>query len=65
MAKCPHCDSTVSHFQLDHVSASLRFEGGIEVILFCCPSCHKILSAQIDPLQIKNEIVSAINQNRR
>ena len=64
MAQCPYCNSNVSHFQLDHASASLSFQGGIDVIVFSCPSCQKIISAQIDPVSIKNEIISAIRQRR-
>lgn len=60
MAKCPHCDSAITHFNLQEMTSSVFMGTQWVTIAYVCPSCQKIISAQIDPIAIKTDTVNAI-----
>ncbi len=63
-AKCPYCNEQISNLIIQDTISSLPFGSQWKTLMFLCPSCQKILSTQIDPIAIRNEIVNAIRQNR-
>ena len=63
MAKCPHCNEPVLRVNLDKVESSALSGGSWNTILYSCPHCQKVLSVQIDPVALKTDIITAL-QNR-
>jgi phage FluMu protein Com len=63
MAKCPHCNELVLRVNLDKVESSALSGGSWNTILYSCPHCQKVLNVQIDPVALKTDIITAL-QNR-
>ena len=61
MAKCPYCEKFLLRVNLDEVESSGLFGIAWRTILYSCPSCQKVLNAQIDPIALRTEIVEAIH----
>lgn len=61
MSICPYCDAKINALTIrTHDGYSL--DGGWKCITLDCPKCHKVLSAQIDPVAIQGKILEAIKQ---
>ena len=60
MAKCPHCDSAISRFNLQEMTSSVFMGTEWKTIAYVCPLCQKIIIAQIDPIAIKTDTVNEI-----
>lgn len=60
MAKCPHCESIVTHLNLEALTASSFMGTEWKTIAYVCPMCQKIINAQIDPIAIKTDMVNEI-----
>ncbi|MEY9719779.1 hypothetical protein ABIA22_002269 [Sinorhizobium fredii] len=61
--KCPKCEKIVPHLRLEGLDANVAFgAGGWKAITLCCPFCSTILSAAIDPIAVKADIVNAIKK---
>lgn len=59
--KCPRCDKAVTYLKLEGLDARVAFgSGGWKAITLQCPSCSTILSAAIDPIAIRTDIVKSI-----
>jgi predicted RNA-binding Zn-ribbon protein involved in translation (DUF1610 family) len=63
-ATCPQCDAVISHLNIQEMTSSALLGPQWRTIAFLCPMCQKILSIQIDPIAIKNDIINAIKPNR-
>ena len=63
MAKCPHCNELVLRVNLDKVESSALSGVSLNTILYSCPHCQKVLNVQIDPVALKTDIITAL-QNR-
>ena len=59
MARCPKCESPVSYVSIQPVSAKSS-QASWYGITYSCPSCDSVLSVSIDPIALKNDIVSEI-----
>jgi transcription elongation factor Elf1 len=69
--KCPKCDQTVGHANLDAITIDREYQG----YTVLCPSCGTILGTAIDPLtqkraddlltSLKNEIVRELKALRK
>lgn len=59
MAKCPKCDASVTKVDLQNVSIKAK-PNAWNGVAYCCSSCGCVLSVAIDPIAIKNDIVSEI-----
>jgi hypothetical protein len=61
MGTCPKCEATVSSVQIRNVTVSAGIGGpSWNGIKYLCPTCNCVLSVAIDPVALKNDIVSAI-----
>lgn len=62
MAKCPKCEKPVTSINAQEmdvkVSGTVSYKGAV----FTCPICQTILSAGIDPIALKNNIIASIKQ---
>jgi hypothetical protein len=55
--KCPKCDSAITKVVAGHVSVEVPMGDSWNGIAYACPSCRTVLSVQIDPIALKNDIV--------
>ncbi len=58
--KCPKCDKLLSHVKIENMVVRESFQTDWHGVSYCCPFCNVILSVQIDPMRLRNEIVSEI-----
>lgn len=63
-AKCPYCNTVITRLNLEEMPASALFGQEWRTIAYTCPSCQKIITASIDPIAIRTEIINAIQQKR-
>jgi len=64
MANCPHCNQMISRFNLEAMTSSAFLGQEWKTIAYVCPMCHKIISAQIDPIAIKTDTINPIKIDR-
>ncbi len=64
-AKCPHCSRNLDHVMIASVIGKQKQPHTMEVpaVLFSCPYCNGILTAQVNPVTIRNEIFAQIEQS--
>jgi hypothetical protein len=60
VGKCPKCEQVVSNIRLEEVGAASLMGKTFTTLLYLCPHCNTILSAQIDPIAVKTDTVSEI-----
>lgn len=62
MGKCPKCGKPIDHVLLGFGSTTDSPPPRREVVTLCCPheKCLHILSAQLDPIAIKSDIVAEV-----
>lgn len=57
---CPKCEKVVTRLKINGVEGQVPFGSTWKCITLCCPLCNTVLSAQIDPVAIKTDIVNAL-----
>lgn len=57
--KCPRCAATVASLEIHPLTAKSG-AATYKSVTFQCPSCHTILGSQIDPMQLKADIVKEV-----
>lgn len=56
--KCPKCEKPTDHLEIDRVTIGDKLNGPLwHGYAAICPSCKTIVSAGIDPIAIKTDIV--------
>ena len=63
--KCPKCEKTISYLNGDGIDIKIPFATTWKGISYNCPYCHTMISAQIDPIAIKTDIVNALVKKLR
>ncbi|OEZ46721.1 hypothetical protein JAB1_46590 [Janthinobacterium sp. MP5059B] len=61
MTICPYCDQQIGSLTIQ-TPTGYAAGGSWKCITLNCPKCHKVLSAQIDPIAIKTDTINAIKQ---
>jgi phage FluMu protein Com len=58
--KCPKCEAVVSRAIVN--TLDLEVVGGQSYlgVSYSCPACHTILSVQMDPMAVKDQIVTDV-----
>lgn len=60
-ATCPACKEQI--FSLQGDSDDISFGAGLlKCIVFKCPKCLAVLSAQVDPIAIRSDIIAAMRR---
>lgn len=49
---CPHCEKTLTEVIIEPVTAKSP-RVNVRAITYSCPSCHFVLSVEIDPILLK------------
>lgn len=62
IGKCPKCEKMISSVSIEHVDVKEGVIGPASWhgISYLCPYCRSVLSAQIDPIALKADIVSEL-----
>lgn len=60
--KCPNCDSVMPHLDIENIEGKGTSGNAWKCITYSCPSCHKAISAQIDPIAIRADTISALRK---
>ena len=61
--KCPKCEKTISHLLLESLEAwvgMMASDGKYNAVTYCCPNCHTVLGAGLDPLALKADTAQAV-----
>lgn len=64
MANCPSCNKHLTHVDLSDMPVSApaaRWSG----VVYACPWCRAAISVSIDPISIKNDIISQVLEKLR
>jgi hypothetical protein len=68
VAKCPKCDSSITSLNIEpltfKVGVATTTYGGVSYSC-CCPHCDAVLSAVLDPVAVKADIVQEFLNKRR
>lgn len=61
-SKCPNCETGLLSIRVEAID--LRVPGGdtYKGAVYSCPSCNAAISAGIDPIALKNDIVNSIKR---
>ena len=55
---CPHCGAGIGSLNIKAVEAAIPFETTRwKTIVFGCPTCQKVVAAQMDPIALKADTV--------
>jgi hypothetical protein len=65
MAKCPNCERSLRHIDVDAVEAKAGRGSAYKAIIFSCPYCSVAFGAQIDPLAVSSDLVTTLKKNLR
>ena len=57
LGKCPHCEKVITNVNVDDVSVDVGIKPRWRGFSYYCPSCKKVLSVQINPLTVEDDIV--------
>ena len=57
---CPKCEKPVLRLKINGIDGQVPFGASWKCITLSCPLCNTVLSAQIDPVAIKSDIVNAL-----
>ena len=60
VGKCPNCQETIPNVVVESIGTQKPIAGGWNAICFRCPSCHTILSVQLDPVALRQDIVENV-----
>jgi hypothetical protein len=60
--KCPKCEKSMGSLRIQGCDGNVVGGRSFKVIAICCPFCSTVLSAQIDPIAIKSDIVADIKK---
>ena len=58
--KCPKCEKPISRVTAGHVEIDIPGGSKWNGISYTCPLCQTVLSVQIDPIAIKNDLVKEL-----
>jgi len=58
IGKCPYCGNNVARLDGNGVTVSFGLAGPRKAVTYNCPSCHAVLSCEIDPVALRAETVA-------
>jgi phage FluMu protein Com len=62
-AKCPHCEKHLNSIRIDDITLNAFPGVDRKGVVYTCPMCFKVLSVEINPLAVRDEIVGQIKGN--
>ncbi len=65
-SKCPHCKNIIMSVKTEDISMTVGLgQPAWKGFSHSCPSCHSVLSVEVNPLTIQGEILAAIENLRK
>lgn len=64
-SKCPKCEKLLSYVTGGAVDVKVPMGKTWNGVSYSCPYCHTMISAQIDPIAIKTDIVNELFKKLR
>jgi phage terminase large subunit GpA-like protein len=64
-AKCPHCEKPVSQIEIEDVDMTVLSRPQLKGFAYLCPHCRKILSVQVNPLILQDNLLKRIVESLR
>ncbi|HET7845440.1 MAG TPA: hypothetical protein VFL14_14885 [Xanthomonadales bacterium] len=61
-SRCPKCDKPIVAVSIEPIDGTAPVGTRFRCLALDCPHCGAVLGAQIDPLAIRNDIVSALRK---
>ena len=58
--KCPHCESLIEQVEVEDIDLAVSRQPKWKGFAYHCPACHKVLSIQMNPLSLDDDIVERI-----
>lgn len=59
---CPKCEKPITRLVMTSVKASVPLGTVWNSVTYNCPSCKTVISASIDPVAIKTDIVNELTK---
>ena len=64
-AQCPKCDKLANDVRLEETTLNVDSKTRLRGLVYSCQNCNTVLSIQIDPFSLKDEIVNALFEKLR
>jgi transposase-like protein len=58
--KCPYCNASITSLEVDDVDLMVNFAPRWKGFSYGCPSCHKTISVQMNPLTLQTDIADEV-----
>lgn len=58
--RCPKCEQVMPHLLIETPKIKQHRSDIYLGITLSCPSCHTVLSAAIDPIAIKTDVIKSV-----
>lgn len=65
MVICPHCDSQISTIRMNPLNGVAPNLTQWSCVAYCCPSCSKAISVDVDLTAVRADIIAAIERLRQ
>lgn len=65
VGKCPKCQSIISNVKTEDITMDVGFHPTWNGFSHLCPRCNTIISVEINPLLIKDDIVNELMDRLR
>jgi hypothetical protein len=63
MAKCPHCDSDVTHIHIQSLDLINDTHNKWTGLSFSCPECNRILNVGFDPIALNVDFRKSVAES--
>jgi len=64
-AQCPKCDNLAKEVRLEETIINVDSKKQLLGLVYSCLNCNSVLSIQIDPFSLKDDIVDALFERLR
>lgn len=60
MGKCPKCQNSITSVKTEDITMDVGFQPTWQGFSHLCPRCNTVLSVEINPLLVKDDIVNEV-----
>ena len=59
-ANCPHCNALITNLRMDTVTGTAPNGTKWNCLVFACPVCNKVVSADVDMTAVRQDLIEYI-----